>query len=54
MNERIELSLERIKEIRSEKGLMEYQPFFTSLAEFLVNALEYDAHYEKNIAELHA
>ncbi|MBR3039182.1 MAG: aminopeptidase [Lachnospiraceae bacterium] len=32
MNERFELSINRIQEIALEEGMMEYQPFFTSLA----------------------
>lgn len=40
MDERIQLSFDRIKEICKEKGMMEYQPFFTSLAQFLVKAVE--------------
>ena len=41
MEERYELAVNRINEIREEKGMMEYQPFFTSLAEFLKKAVKH-------------
>ncbi len=41
MEERFELAKNRIKEITKEEGMMEYQPFFTSLSTYLDKVLQH-------------
>lgn len=57
MNERFELSKNRIREILNEEGMMEYQPFFTSLAKVITDFTDLtelikDEHYKKQPAQM--
>ena len=60
MEERFELAANRIREIKEEKGMMACQPFFTSLAEYLVVLLDHmeaireNGYFDKSPEELSA
>ena len=60
VRERFALAAERIREIKEEKRVMAYQPFFASLAEYLCAVLDLagelskDGYFDKSIEELKA